>query len=100
MSRVCAWCRETEGVRLYATGARCPAHTPAAIAGRPEPGEGTYCPPRICWDGTCAWAGAPVPTTPSHTLIDDAHVVSGKRSATFNELRAARLNTRKGQPTS
>lgn len=32
-------CGTTTGVRLYISGYRCAAHTPAALAGRPEPGE-------------------------------------------------------------
>lgn len=28
----------TPGARRYLTGYRCPLHTPAALAGRPEPG--------------------------------------------------------------
>lgn len=32
------FCGATLGVRLYIGGYRCPAHTPAALAGRPEPG--------------------------------------------------------------
>jgi hypothetical protein len=39
--------------RLYPAGWRCPAHTPAALAGKPEPGGGRYCPPGICWCGNC-----------------------------------------------
>ena len=38
---------------LYPAGTRCPAHTPAALAGQPEPGAGRYCPPGICWCGHC-----------------------------------------------
>jgi hypothetical protein len=30
--------------RLYLPGWRCPAHTPAALAGRPEPGTARHCP--------------------------------------------------------
>lgn len=30
-------CGTTTGVRLYISGYRCPEHTPAALAGRPEP---------------------------------------------------------------
>ncbi|MGI5155783.1 hypothetical protein [Microbispora sp. CA-102843] len=29
-------CGNTEGVRLYIVGPRCPTCTPAAVAGRPE----------------------------------------------------------------
>lgn len=32
------YCDETDGVRLFLSGRRCPAHTPAALAGNPEPG--------------------------------------------------------------
>jgi Bifunctional DNA primase/polymerase, N-terminal len=38
---------------LYPAGARCPAHTPAALAGQPEPGAGRYCPPALCRCGHC-----------------------------------------------
>ena len=43
---------------LYPAGARCPAHTPAALAGQPEPGAGRYCPPALCWCGHCPPPGA------------------------------------------
>lgn len=33
------FCGTTTGVRLYISGYRCAAHTPAALAGHPEPGE-------------------------------------------------------------
>ncbi|MFF9559240.1 hypothetical protein ACF1DY_25915 [Streptomyces albus] len=33
-------CRDVDGVRLYATGLRCPRHTPAALNHRPEPQPG------------------------------------------------------------
>jgi hypothetical protein len=33
-------CREGDGVRQYLPGPRCPAHSPAALAGRPEPQPG------------------------------------------------------------
>lgn len=36
------YCHAIDGVRRYLTGYRCPAHTPAALAGRPEaPGSPT-----------------------------------------------------------
>jgi hypothetical protein len=37
----CTWskCRETEGVRLYGCGTRCPKHTPSALRGQLEPDE-------------------------------------------------------------
>lgn len=33
-------CREGDGVRQYLTGPRCPAHTPSALQGKPEPPTG------------------------------------------------------------
>ncbi|MFJ2631093.1 hypothetical protein ACIO6U_03890 [Streptomyces sp. NPDC087422] len=33
------YCRSADGVRLYIPGHRCPAHTPAAVKGQPEPPE-------------------------------------------------------------
>jgi hypothetical protein len=39
--------------RRYLTGWRCAQHTPAALAGLPEPGTGRYCPPALCWCGHC-----------------------------------------------
>lgn len=34
------YCRVAERVRYFAVGHRCPAHTPAALAGLPEPQPG------------------------------------------------------------
>lgn len=34
-----AYCRASD-TRYYAVGHRCPAHTPAALAGQPEPPAG------------------------------------------------------------
>lgn len=31
------YCGATDGVRRFLVGDRCPAHTPSALAGRPEP---------------------------------------------------------------
>lgn len=45
--------------RPYLTGPRCAAHTPAALAGKPEPGDG-YCAPLRCHCGACpAWVPLP-----------------------------------------
>lgn len=46
--RTCTRCGATEGVQLYIQGYRCPAHTPAAIRGQPEPPSG-YCAPNRCY---------------------------------------------------
>ncbi|MEU7044974.1 hypothetical protein AB0A77_28500 [Streptomyces varsoviensis] len=56
------YCRATETVRPYRTGLRCPAHTPAAEHGRPEP------PPGPGW---------PVPPLAAAELVDGCAVVSG-----------------------
>jgi formate-dependent phosphoribosylglycinamide formyltransferase (GAR transformylase) len=39
--------------RLHIVGHRCAECTPAALAGRPEPGQGAYCAPlrHYCPDG-------------------------------------------------
>lgn len=34
------YCRATRGVRQYIPGHRCPAHTPSALQGKPEPPAG------------------------------------------------------------
>jgi hypothetical protein len=53
--------------RPFSPGWRCPAHTPAALAGKPEPGAGRYCPPALCWCGHC-----PRPCSPAHPCHDPA----------------------------
>ena len=65
--------------RLYPAVPRCAAHTPSALAGRPEPGAGRYCPPALCWCGHCPPPGAPrrvlvtgSRTWTSHGVIADA----------------------------
>lgn len=40
------YCREADGVRPYLPGLRCPAHTPAALKGKPEPQPGPGWPSR------------------------------------------------------
>ncbi|WP_282792962.1 hypothetical protein [Streptomyces sp. CC224B] len=53
-------CQTQRSVRHYLTGWRCPAHTPAALAGHPEPPPGPGMP-------TGAW------TTPSPHSDSRAH---------------------------
>jgi hypothetical protein len=73
-------CRAAGDVRRYLTGPRCPAHTPAALAGQPEPTPGPGMP-------AGAW------TTPSpinDSRVHDARAVaSGKRRSTPQTYRAA-----------
>ena len=79
--RPCGWygpdgtCGATPA-RLYLTGLRCATHTPAALAGQPEPGAGRYCPPGLCWCGHCpprqpGQPGRRVLVTGSRTWTDE-----------------------------
>lgn len=77
--------------RLYTTGDQCAAHTPSALAGRPE----------VVPDPTLTLAALRVAagrsphstsTAGSAALIDDRAIASGKRRASahrFKEARAA-----------
>lgn len=71
--------QHTGPVRFYLTGWKCPAHTPSALAGRPEPSPGPGLPhgPRI-----------PAPMSAS-ALIDDRAIASGKRRSSPEAYRAA-----------
>jgi hypothetical protein len=74
------FCRRRHSIRHYLPGLRCPLHTPAALAGKPEPHPGP------------GWPAGPG-TRPS--LISESHVTdsraiaSGKRRSTPAEYRAA-----------
>ncbi|MGV9271484.1 hypothetical protein ACWDRR_43360 [Kitasatospora sp. NPDC003701] len=71
--------------RPYACGPRCPAHTPAALAGRPEPTPGPgYTPQRL-----------PTPQSAS-ALVDARAVAAGKRRSTPQTYRLARAATGRG----
>ncbi|RCG27207.1 hypothetical protein DQ384_26165 [Sphaerisporangium album] len=52
------YCGATDDVRLYINGHRCPRHTPAAIAGKPE-ATGQYCAPGRHY---CVATGTPCPS--------------------------------------
>lgn len=75
-------CRTTEQVRHYQTGHRCPHHTPAQLAGRPEPpgGEGPL---------PGAWS-TPTPDAASWSAIDARHIRSGKRRSNPTDYQAAK----------
>lgn len=61
-------CGAVDAVRLYLPGDRCPGHTPAAVAGRPEP-TGQYCAPLRCYCGR--------PVCPAYpTYVRDPHLRS------------------------
>jgi hypothetical protein len=70
--------------RLYLSGWRCPAHTPAALAGKPEPGTGRYCPPGLCWCGTC------LPRTAAGRAVRRV-LVTGSRTWTAQQVIAGAL---------
>lgn len=89
MSLTCA-CGATEGVRYYLPGPCCPAHTPAALAGHPEPPTPD---PERTMIGMMRAAGAD--TTRTHTpagdtAIDARNVARGKKRASAQQVRAAR----------
>lgn len=84
------YCRSVDGVRAYLTGPRCPAHTPAALAGKPEAPSTTSLP---------ASAFAPSPLSASH-VADARAIASGKRRSSPHVYKAARAaaDHRKGTP--
>ena len=70
--------------RLYLPGMRCPTHTPAAMAGHPEPGRTATNLPKM----------APLPQSASR-VNDDRAVASGKRRSTPEQYREAQTRTAK-----
>ena len=70
--------------RAYLPGMRCPAHTPAAMAGRPEPGRTATSLPKM----------APLPQSASR-VNDNRAVASGKRRSTPAQYREAQTRTAK-----
>lgn len=74
--------------RPYAVGPRCPEHTPAAQAGRPEPQPGPgYTPQRL-------------PTPQSASALADARAIaSGKRRSSPTQYRLAQAATTGGART-
>jgi hypothetical protein len=94
------YCGTAEGTHLYACGWRCPAHTPARLAGRPEPGERRYCAPLRCYCGRreCGSSGSySRPLEPvTQTVVDLRTIASGKRRSSLTQYRNARANTTGG----
>ena len=94
------YCGTAEGARLYACGYRCPEHTPARLAGEPEPDENRYCAPFRCYCGSrdCGSSGSYArPLEPiAQTVVDINAIKTGKRRASLAEYRAAQANTRGG----
>jgi hypothetical protein len=78
--------------RLYAEGYLCPAHTPSARAGNPEPDSARYCAPLRCYCGSCASWTADTSYYPGETVLDIRAVASGKRRSSLEQYRSAQLN--------
>jgi hypothetical protein len=82
--------------RLYAEGYLCPAHTPSARAGNPEPDSARYCAPLRCYCGSDAcpsresFARPLEPVTAN--VADFRAVASGKRRSSLEQYRSAQLN--------
>jgi hypothetical protein len=91
-------CGETAGVRLFACGWRCPSHTPAALAGQPEPDTARYCAPLRCYCGGCASWDRPLEAVVA-TVVDVRAVASGRRRVrSLAEYRAAQAQANGGRP--
>ena len=78
--------------RPYAAGWRCAAHTPAALAGQPEPDTARYCAPLRCYCGTCASWTPDTTSCVGETVLDTRAVASGKRRSSLAQYRSAQLN--------
>ena len=79
--------------RLYACGYRCPSHTPAALAGQPEPDSKRYCAPSRCHCGGCPSWTPDSAYRIGDTILDVKAVVSGKRRSNLAQYRSAQLNS-------
>lgn len=78
-------------MHLYPCGYRCAEHTPARLAGNPEPDSAQYCAPNRCYCGNCAsWTELPAYTDNlQRTTVDVRAIASGRRRASLAEYRAA-----------
>jgi hypothetical protein len=83
------YCRTADNVRHFLTGMCCPAHTPAALAGKAEAPSTAAAPAREL---------PPSPISASH-LADDRAIASGKRRSNPAAYRAAQAATRKDTAT-
>jgi hypothetical protein len=87
-------CDRTD-TRPYTDGWRCPDHTPAALAGRPEPDSKRYC-LAICYCGQCPGRRRTVAPITAN-VVDFRAVASGKRrEPSLARYREAQANTRGG----
>jgi hypothetical protein len=82
--------------RLYAEGHLCPAHTPAARAGKPEPDTARYCAPARCYCGQDACPSSESFARPlepiTANVADFRAVASGKRRSSLEQYRSAQQN--------
>jgi hypothetical protein len=83
-------CGATDGVRQFIPGHRCPAHTPAVLAGNrdhvvdPEQTLDAY----LRRGGHDPTRGLLTPSGP--TVVDQKAILSGKRRSNTRDYRAAR----------
>jgi hypothetical protein len=86
------YCGEAEDVRMFLPGMRCPAHTPAAVNGRPE----NPINPAMTLDGLRRAAGLEFNYRPTDSaLVDNRAVASGRRRSNDRTYRLARKETEK-----
>lgn len=90
---LCQGCGRTD-TRLYASGPKCPEHTPAALAGLKEPDTGRYCAPARCYCGQPSCPAAASYTRPLDpiraTILDAKAIASGRRrSKSLDQYRDA-----------
>jgi hypothetical protein len=83
-------CGRTD-TRPYPCGPRCPDHTPARLAGQPEPDSERYCAPGRCYCGGCeSWGQRMVPGGwLGDTVVDIQAIASGKRRVSLARYREA-----------
>ncbi|WP_275462098.1 hypothetical protein [Streptomyces noursei] len=91
-ARPCGALGDHDGpVRPYAAGWRCSAHSPWALAGRPEPQPGPGWP-------ADAWT---TPSPQSASAVHDARAIAtGKRRSTPTAYRAAQAAVARDRPKS
>jgi hypothetical protein len=84
------------GTRLYPGGWRCPDHTPARLAGQPEPDTARYCAPYRCYCHRDVCGSVTGPLEPIRlTVLDRNAIASGKRRArSLEEYREAQAQVR------
>ena len=87
-------CGRTD-TRLYACGWRCPEHTPARLAGHPEPDVARYCLTRCYCGQHTGYQRALEPITA--TVVDRDAIASGRRRAPLGAYREAQAQVRRSR---